>query len=75
MMFSARFLLILDNAHRALLFDGEQELLGEVIEDDGFIVDGLLRAAREWPLPRDRMLRAVLPAPAPHSPVRVYELS
>lgn len=75
MTISARFLLILDDARRALLFDGDQKLLGEVIEDDGFIVDGLLRAAKEWLLPRERMLRAVVPAPAAHAPIRVYELT
>ncbi len=74
MKISARFLLILDDARRALLFDGEQQLLGEVIEEDGFILDGLLRTAKEWPLTRERMLSAVVPAPAAHAPVRVYEL-
>jgi hypothetical protein len=74
MKISARFLLILDDAHRAFLFDGEQKLLGEVIEDDGFIVDELLRAARECPPPRERMLSAVVPAPAAHAMVRFYEL-
>ncbi len=74
MQISARFLLILDDARRVLLFDGEQQLLGEVIEEDGFILDGLLRTAREWPMKRDQMLSAVVPAPAAHALVRVYEL-
>jgi hypothetical protein len=74
MKFSARFLLIIDDASRALLFDDDQKLLGEVIDDDGFIVGGLLGAAKECALPGDRMLSAVVPPPAIHAPARFYEL-
>ena len=71
----AKFLILLDDAPRALLFDSQQCLLGEVIEEDGFIVDSLLRGARECPVPRDEMLRAIVPPPSPQLPVRCFELN
>lgn len=70
----AKFLLLLDDATRALLFDGHDSLIGEVIEEDGFIVDTLLRSARECAALRDRLLRAIVPPPSPHQPVRCFEL-
>jgi hypothetical protein len=70
----AKFLLLLDDAPRAFLFDSQQCLLGEVIEQDGFIVDSLLRAATRCPEPFDALLQAVVPPPSPHQPVRCYEL-
>lgn len=71
-----KFLVLFDNqAPRALLFDSQQCLLGEVIEEDGFIVDSLLRGAKECPLPNDNdMLRSIVPAPSPQQPVRCFEL-
>lgn len=69
-----KFLVLLDDAPRALLFDSQQQLLGEVIEEDGFIVDSLLRSASECPCPEDGMLRAVIPPPAPSDRVRCFEL-
>ena len=69
-----KFLLLLDDAPRALLFDGQQKLLGEVIEEDGFIVDSLLRSASECPCPDAGMLRAVVPSPAPNDRMRCFEL-
>ena len=69
-----KFLLLLDDAPRALLFDSQQRLLGEVIEEDGFIVDSLLRSASQFPHPDDVMLRAVVPPPAPRDRVRCFEL-
>lgn len=70
----AKFLVLLDDAPRALLFDSEQRLIGEVIEEDGFIVDSLLRSARECPFPRDDMLESMVPPPSPQRPMRCYEL-
>lgn len=70
----AKFLLLLDDAPRALLFDSERRLLGEVIEEDGFIVDSLLRSASECPRPGDDMMGAVVPPPSPQRPVRCFEL-
>lgn len=70
----AKFLVLLDDATRALLFDSGQCLLGEVIEEDGFIVDNLLRAAKECPVPAGEMLGAIVPAPSPQRPARCFEL-
>lgn len=68
-----KFLVLLNDTPCALLFDSEQQLLGEVIEEDGFIVDSLLRSASECPWPDDGdMLRAVLPLPAHRA--RCFEL-
>ena len=39
---SAKFLVLLDAARPALLIDRDKQLLGEVIGDDGSIVDSLL---------------------------------
>jgi len=69
-----KFLLLLDDVPRALLFDSQQRLLGEVIEDDGFIVDNLLRSASQCPCPDDLMLLAVPPAQAASERVRCFEL-
>ena len=70
----ARFLVLFDSEPRALLFDGDQHFLGEVIEDDGFIVDSLLLRAKACPVPGDQMLDAVVPPPAPQCLVRCFEL-
>ena len=71
---SPKFLVLFDGATRALLFDRDQKLVGEVIEDDGFIVEGLLRSASECPCPDDTMLHAVVPPPSPADRMRCYEL-
>lgn len=69
-----KFLLLLDDAPRALLFDSRSCLLGEVIEEDGFIVDSLLRNATRCPAPSESMLQAILPPPSPQQAMRCYEL-
>ncbi len=69
---SAKFLVLLDDATRALLFDDAQRLLGEIIEDDGFIVEHMLLGATACPVPHARMLEAMVPPPS--QPVRCYEL-
>jgi len=74
MNMAPKFLLLLDDTPRALLFDSQQRLLGEVIEEDNFIVDSLLRSASPCPCPGGRMLRAVVPPPAPRDRVRCFEL-
>ena len=71
----AKFLLLLDDLTRALLFDSRQQFLGEVIEEDGFIVDSLLRGASECPRPDDDMMRSVRPPPAPTDRMRCFRLS
>ena len=70
---SAKFLVLLDDAARALLFDRDHRLLGEVIEDDGFIVDSLLRTADRC-LPSECELLAVRPPPQLQQPMRCYAL-
>ena len=68
-----KFLVLLDDAAaRALLFDGAQHLLGEVIEDDGFIVERLLVGARPCPMPHAGMLDTMVAPPS--QPVRCFEL-
>lgn len=71
----AKFLLIADTTPRALLFDRDRRLLGEVIEDDGFIVEQMLKTASPCLLPRDDLLAAVVPPPPPHFPVRCFALA
>ncbi len=61
----AKFLVLLDAARPALLIDSDKHLLGEVIEDDGFIVDSLLLNAKVCADPRTDMLGAVVPPPLP----------
>jgi hypothetical protein len=71
----ARFLLLTDAAPCLRLLDGEHRLLGEVIEDDGFIVDGLMRHAAECPPPAATMLATLVPPPSPGYPVRCFALT
>ena len=66
----ASFLVLVDDSPRALLFDRDSRLLGEVIEDDGFIVESLLRSAEQCPPPSESMVREVGPQP----PVRCFAL-
>ncbi|MET0335939.1 MAG: hypothetical protein ABW190_16860 [Rhizobacter sp.] len=40
-----------DEAQRALLFAKDQRYLSEVIDEDGLLVDNLMRAARACPPP------------------------
>lgn len=70
----AKFLLLLDDSLRALLFDSQRQFLGEVIEEDGFIVDNLLRSASACPSPVVDMLSTVVPAPSPQQAMRFFEL-
>ena len=71
---SPKFLVLLPDAPRALLFDGERRWLGDVIEEDGFIVDSLLRTASECPCPTIGMLDTAVPPPSPQQALRCYEL-
>ena len=70
----AKFLVLLDAAQRALLFDSQRQLIGEVIEEDGFIVDSLLRSASVCPSPSDSMLSMVTPPPSTDHVARCFEL-
>ena len=62
---SAKFLVLLDAARPALLFDSDEHLLGEVIKDDGFIVDSLLLNAKVCADPLTDMFDAVVRPPSP----------
>lgn len=69
--------MLLGVASRALLFDRESRWIGEVIEDDGFIVDRLLVNARPCPIPRSGMLEStglLLGMPGVSMPVRCFDL-
>ena len=61
----AKFLVLLDDARPALLIDSDKHKLGEVIENDGFIVNSLLLNAKVCADPRTDMLDAVVPLPLP----------
>jgi len=61
----AKFLVLLDAARPTLLFGSDEHLLGEVIEDDGFIVDSLLLNAKVCADPRTDMFDAVVRPPSP----------
>ena len=61
----AKFLVLLDAARLALLFDSDKPLLSEVIEDDGFIVDSLLLNAKVCADPRTDMFDAAVRPPSP----------
>ena len=58
---AVKFLVLLDAARPALLIDSGKHLLGEVIEDDGFIVDSLLLNAKVCAVSRTDMLDVVVP--------------
>jgi len=70
----ARFLVLLGDASRALLFDRGRQLLGEVIEDDGFIVESLLRSAKECPLAAGSLLLGVRSPAMLQQPLRCFAL-
>ena len=61
----AKFLGLLDAVRPALLIDSDKHLSGEVIEDDGSIVDSLLLNVKVCAVPRTDMLDAVVPPPLP----------
>lgn len=70
----AKFLLLLDEPARVVLLDECQQHLGDVIEDDDFIVDSLMRGAQPCPVPGEAALQALTPAPSPQRPMRCFEL-
>ena len=69
-----KFLVLLDAARRALLFDGERRLLGEVIEDDGFIVQRLLLNAKACTSQLSELLSALVPNGSASGSVHCFEL-
>lgn len=74
---NAKFLVLLDSASsacRALLFDADQHFVGEVIEDDGFIVDNLMRCATACEPPAASSLSELAQVPAQAS-LRCFQLN
>ncbi len=71
----AKFLVLLDTPSRAMLFDSQQRLVGEVIENDGFIVDSLLRSARQFAPPATTASGPALFPPSSLGPARCFELA
>ena len=65
-----------ESAPRALLFNGECHYLAEVFDDDGMVVDQLVRCSTVCPKPADLMFDDVRPAPAAVDPdaVRSFAL-
>ena len=63
-------------APRALLFNGECHYLAEVFDDDGMVVDQLVKCSKVCPKPADLMFDDVRPAPAAVDPdaVRCFAL-
>jgi hypothetical protein len=51
--YTARYLVLLghDATRRALLFARDQRYLAEVIDEDGMLLDNLMKAARACPTP------------------------
>ena len=51
---SAKYLILLgpQDAPRALLFNGQHDYLAEMIDDDGMMVENLLKSSRVCPTPQ-----------------------
>lgn len=64
--YTARYLVLLgqDSARRVLLFARDQRYLAEVIDDDGLVVDNLMKAGRACPTPGRVAAHAWASAPA-----------
>lgn len=71
---TAKFLLLLDQPARVVLLDECQHHLGDVIEDDDFIVDSLMRDAQPCPVLGEAALQALTPPPSAQQPMRCFEL-
>ncbi|MEY4563217.1 MAG: hypothetical protein RLZZ618_2494 [Pseudomonadota bacterium] len=75
---NARYLVLLGptDAPRALLFSGEHRYLAEMIDDDGMMVDTLLKSSRVCPRPRNLKFDAVATVDPAHAAkdVRCYAL-
>jgi hypothetical protein len=62
---SAKYLILLGppNASRALLFNGEHRYLTEMIDDDGIMVDALVKSSRVCAPPSGLQLEAANASP------------
>jgi len=59
--YRAKYLVLLDNggAPRALLFDQDRHYLAELIDDDGLVLDNLMRVGTMCSMPADLALHSV----------------
>lgn len=62
----AQYMILLgsDADQRALLFNGDHRYLAEVIDDDGMVIENLVKSSRQCPTPRNLTLGDVVPPPA-----------
>ncbi|MEO6030833.1 MAG: hypothetical protein ABIP61_02845 [Burkholderiaceae bacterium] len=70
----ARFLVLLGAAPRVLLLDSEQRFVGEVIDEDGYIVRTLLQTAKACQLADNGKLYAMVSAAPSMDLPRCFEL-
>jgi hypothetical protein len=75
---AAKYLILLksETAARALLFGGDHRYLAEVIDDDGLVLDNLIRAGTQCPPPGELSLEcaACLLQPQSGSLVQCFAL-
>lgn len=59
---SAKYLVLLGphEAPRALLFNGEHDYLAEMIDDDGFMIENLLKSSKICSTPSDLSFDALI---------------
>lgn len=64
------------DAPRALLFNGECRYLAEMFDEDGMLLENLVKSSRVCPAPSDLKFDGVVPAPATcgAEPLRCFEL-
>jgi hypothetical protein len=72
---SAKYLVLCGkpDAQRALLFNGDHQYLTEMIDDDGIVLDRLLRAGKVCHSPNANLLQAISQQAA-NSSVRCFAL-
>lgn len=70
---TAKYLILLkdETAQRALLFGGDHRYLTELIDDDGMVLDNLIRFGTACPPPGDLVLDAAVPSNRPQARVDV----
>ena len=70
---TAKYLILLkdETVQRALLFGGDHRYLTELIDDDGLVLENLIRFGTACPPPRDLAFDAVIPWQTPQQPLDV----
>lgn len=63
------------DAPRALLFSDECRYLAEMFDEDGLLVENLVKCSRVCPPPSELRFDGVVPAPASPGGLRCYELT